>query len=356
MKLATEYGVIFIQGAKVMTSLTAKQHEVLKAVRGGATIAGIARTLGISRKAVRERRDKGLAAGGIIETPEYKITPPISEDIDTDELVERRKAEFTRRQNYEESRKLIKVKIKIPGPIGILFFGDPHVDDPGCDIAAIEKHTELVNQTQGLFAANVGDATNNWVGRLSRLYAEQETTATQAWQLCEWFVKRCAWLFIVAGNHDAWSGAGDPLIWISRQAKAMYESSSVRIALNFPQNRKVTINCSHDFKGHSQWNPAHGSMKAAQMGFRDHILVNGHRHKSGYGILKDPATGTINHCIQVASYKVYDTYAKKMGLVDQHISPCAVTIIRPDADATGLVQVFFDPELAADYLTFLRKK
>ena len=35
----------------------------------------------------------------------------------------------------------------------------------------------------------VGDITNNWVGRLMKKYADQETTRKQAIKLIEWFLK-----------------------------------------------------------------------------------------------------------------------------------------------------------------------
>jgi hypothetical protein len=34
----------------------------------------------------------------------------------------------------------------------------------------------------------VGDTTNNWTGRLARLYADQSTSAAQAWRIAEWLV------------------------------------------------------------------------------------------------------------------------------------------------------------------------
>jgi hypothetical protein len=95
-------------------------------------------------------------------------------------------------------------------------------------------------------------------------------------------------------------------------------------------------------------------MKASQMGYHDHILVNGHKHKSGYGLIKDPAAGTVSHCIQVASYKVHDRYAKDKGFPDQHISPSVVTIIDPEAPEAGFVQVFHDVDAAVDFLKWKR--
>lgn len=276
--------------------------------------------------------------------------------IPINELIEQRKRKFAAKRRHHEKTSLIRVPVKTPGPIGILFFGDPHVDDDGTDIELLEKHTDLVRNTEGLFAANVGDTTNNWVGRLARLYAEQSTSAVEAWAMCEWFVNRCEWLFMIAGNHDLWSGSGDPLKWISRQAGALYKPSEARIELSFPgTKRTAVINARHDFPGHSMWNPAHGVGRAAQMGCRDDILVCGHRHVSGYMPIKDPNSGRISHCLQVASYKVYDRYAMERGFRDQNINPATMVVINPAASReTGFIQVFFDIDNGVDYLKFLR--
>jgi hypothetical protein len=50
-------------------------------------------------------------------------------------------------------------------------------------------------------------------------------------------------------------------------------------------------------------------------------------------------------------------HAKERGFRDQHISPCAVTLINPYAEReAGLVQLYWDAEEAADVLAFKRKK
>lgn len=662
----------------------ASQTAIRKAVPGRSSITQ-ARVLELIEEGVLENRGtKNYLRCHIGEkAPEYDVEHPPTEPIDRDELVERRKTQFARKRQYEKENALIRVKVHIGGPVAILHFGDPHVDDDGTDIEALERHTDLVRRTEGFFAGNVGDTTNNWVGRLARLYGQQSTSAAEGWVLAEWFIGRCKWLYMVAGNHDChdtmtetltrlrgwlppselsehdevlgldsdgrarwqpidriirkrhtgkllevensqvslavtprhrilhrkrdyrrewgelrythaedmsrtrvaipqsgngpereavdltadqlrlaawiltdgtirrdavgvtrievyqrrsnadsveatlrrcgvvytrsertrgitsvcgrelvkepepevvfriganearrwseklgmpnkysipawawlltdrqfeeflsgmvdgdgtwkregevgafygrrtfvdqmqglcvahgyaasvytyrgdqyrlnisrrnetqldwkprevpydgevwclqvplsnfmvrrngrahfsgncWSGAGDPLHWIARQNGALYKETNVRLALDFPNGREVRVNVRHDFTGHSMWNPAHGSMRAAQQGVKDHILVNGHKHVTGYGIIKDGNSGLISHCIQVGSYKIYDRYAKEKGFRDQTVSPCAVTVIDPSADDVGLVQVFWDPELAADFLTWLRKK
>lgn len=288
---------------------------------------------------------------------EFTVTPIPDDDIDIDELVELRIKQFGKKQAHEEATKLINVKVRIEGAIGILHFGDPHVDDDGTDLAMLREHSDLTKQ-EGVWGANVGDTTNNWVGRLARLYANQATSAEQAWKLAEWFIARTRWIYMIGGNHDAWSGAADPIKWIARQSDTLYKPSECRVQLRFPSGRNVVVNARHDFAGSSQWNPAHAQMKAAQMGYRDHIMISGHKHTSGYGIIKDPQGGKVCHAIQVASYKMFDTYAKEKGFRDQTVSPACMTVIDPNLDDThpDMVKVFWDPKEGAEFLRWKRRK
>lgn len=304
------------------------------------------------RNAVKRAKRAELRVGvNIQELP--------SDEPTAEELIQGLKVNYARKEAHEQARKLISVSVPITGPVGIIHFGDPHVDDDGTDWAALERDIRLVQTTPGLYAANIGDTTNNWVGRLGHLYGQQSVTAKQAWILAEWFIKQLSghWLYLIGGNHDAWSGDGDPLRWITSQVGALYEATEARIGLKFPNGREVVINARHDFAGGSMWNPTHGPMKAAQMGVRDDVVICGHKHKSGYSPLKDPESGKVMHCLQVASYKRYDRYAREKGFRDQSLSPCVVTVIDPDAtDPVNMIQVFWSSTQGAEYLTYLRSK
>lgn len=316
---------------------------------------------GASTQRWNEKRSRERAARREAKALGVKLIPPTlpSDQPTAQELIEALKTNYARKVAYEQARKLISVPVPISGPVGILHFGDPHVDDDGTDWGALERDIRLVQSTPGLYAANIGDTTNNWVGRLGHLYGQQSTTAKQAWILAEWFIKQLQgrWLYLIGGNHDAWSGDGDPLHWITGQIGALYEATEARIGLAFPNGRSVVINARHDFAGGSMWNPTHGPMKAAQLGVRDDIVICGHKHKSGYSPLKDPETGKVMHCLQVASYRRYDRYAREKGFRDQSLSPCVVTVIDPDAsDPVNMIQCFWDAQRGAEYLTFLRSK
>ena len=341
--------------AKALGISVVRLQTILRGLReSGVEVMESPHTLKYPLAAVR-RSDGGYKpkAGG---PKPFEVKHPRPADLTGEELLARRIKQFKQKGAHETDRDLIPVTVKLRGPIGILHFGDPHVDDDGTDLSLLQRHVQICQETPGMFAGNIGDTTNNWVGRLARLYADQSTSAEEAWKLAEWFITSIEWLYIIGGNHDAWSGSGDPLKWMARQVDSLYQSSEARLALNFPNGRQVRINARHDFAGHSQWNPAHGPMKAAMLGVRDHIFVAGHRHESAYSVLKDPTTKITMHLIKAASYKVYDRYAREKGFRDNALSPCVVTVIDPTLpeESPDMIKVFWDPEVAAKYLTWRR--
>ncbi len=274
-----------------------------------------------------------------------------------EEIIEHRKKQYKHKIGAQNSRQLVNIHIQVDGPIGIAHFGDPHVDDDGTDLSQIIHYMNVINNTEGMFAGNLGDIQNNWIGRLTHLYGQQGTSAKESWRLAEYFVNKLNWLYLVAGNHDVWSGDGDPLEFIMRDHKGLYQRWGARMNLIFPNGKEVRINARHTFKGNSIWNTAHGVARAAQTGWSDHILTCGHTHVSGYQVIKNPANSLISHALQVASFKIIDNYADKLGLDDKNIFNCPVTIIDPryDDHDNRLITTIFHPETASEYLKYLRR-
>ncbi len=338
---------------------------VAKVTLAARTKQDAAKELGVSYDALKyylvnelgwENGTYGLAPpeGAKVQDVELPVLPP--GDFTYEEIKELRMREFEKVDEAKKARKLVTARVKRKGPIALFFFGDPHVDDAGTDLKTLYEHTDLINRTDGMLACNIGDTTNNWVGRLRALYAEQTVTANQAWVLAEGWLRELEgkWLFLIGGNHDLWSGAGDPLKWITR-GMGHYEEHGYRIQLKFPNGASRVINARHDWPGHSQWNPTHGPLKAAELGFRDDIYIAGHKHTSGYQVIKT-GSGNIAHAARVASYKMHDGYAEKLALRDLTISPCIVFTIDPEDDGPDGIKQFWDPEVAADYLKFLQKR
>lgn len=342
--------------------LTIESHlETLRIyAENGENAAKAAAAVGISESGFKHRLRAARLANIDPPKKDFEVPALPSEELTLAEIMEHRRKVWKRKDAGAKARKLIPVKVNLDGPIGILHIGDPHIDDDGCDFPLLESHVDLARKTPGLVCGTVGDLHNNWIGRLARLYAQQSTTARQAWMLVEWLVTTVNWLYLVKGNHDLWTGSGDPLDFIKRYADmGVMEAHGARLELAFPNGKAVRVNARHDFSGHSMWNPNHGPVKAIKGGWRDHILTCGHKHETGFGPpIKDPASGLISWPLRCAGYKRHDRYADELGLPDQNISPAILTVIDPQYadDDPRLITPFLSAEEGAEFLTWKRKR
>jgi hypothetical protein len=209
--------------------------EAVQAVAEHGTVSGAAYALGMPRGTLESRIRSARTMGIEIAAPKPFTTEDLPTELPSaDELLQRRAKQFKRKSDAIDARHLIPIQITTGGPIGIAHMGDPHVDDDGTDISLLQEHVRIINKTDGLFAGNVGDYSNNWVGRLARLYGQQSLSAAEAWVLVEWLVRAVRWLYLVGGNHDLWSGAGDPIQWMAKQARVQYQANGMRLGLTFP--------------------------------------------------------------------------------------------------------------------------
>ncbi len=307
--------------------------------------------LGISRGALSGRL---MAA----ERQRVQVDPIISVAAPPDpneplaDLLARKKAGMVRQQAHEAWAKLIDVQVRDPGPIGLLLVGDPHIDDDGCDIGQLEHDLTTVGRTKGMYAGHIGDLTNNWVGRLARLYAHQSTTFNDGLRLTEWMLGLCPNLFVVNGNHDVWNQGGDLLRFIV--SAGAHQSHGARLALRWA-GKEVRLHARHDFPGRSQFSDTHGMKREILFGHKDHILVAGHTHVDEARI-EPSIDGDVHWFFRVSGYKVVDEYAKEHRFREKRLAPSVAIVIQPDAKPAEVVKPFWCVEAAADWLTFLRKR
>ena len=294
--------------------------------------------------------------------PIFTIDPlPHDGEPTADELIAQLTARHAQRKVYHDAAKLRQVRIQIDGPIGLAFFGDPHVDDPGCAWGDLERDVRICRDTPGIMAVDVGDQTNNWVGRLQRLYADQEVTSRQALKLIEWLMGSLPWLLQVNGNHDTWNTEkGDVADYIHRLLGQLGELAECgqRLQLNLPSGVPVLMHVRHDFPGGSQFNPAHALVRETLFGYRDHIMVAGHRHTTGYIPVWHNDPRRLCHGFRCGAYKDFDHYAKEKGFQDGNWSRALGATIDPDfaSDPVRFIKPWFDLEDMAEYLTWRRAK
>lgn len=290
--------------------------------------------------------------------PDIQLPNFPDEDIPIEQIIDLQAERFTKRMASHEAHTWFPVKIRDQLPIGIMWFGDPHLDDNGCNWPELRAHVNLCRDTEGLYGANVGDTTNNWAGRLVRLYAEQDTSVKTARRLAEWFMLHSgvSWLIWILGNHDAWGDGSAILAQMAKRhgtQKLICHDWEARFSLKFPNGWEPRIYAAHNFKGNSIWNPMHGPMREGQIGEDADLYVCGDRHTSGEFGFENVSRGRYQRFVRVRGFKFMDDYARRGGFKEQREGCSALTIFDPDKRS---ISVYMDVEEGAEVLTYKRQR
>lgn len=332
-----------------------QRHATLQLYNGSKRQA--AKHLGISRSTLQRsllnpRLTELLKDQSALEFPEFP-----DDDIPVEQELAQAAERFEKRYAAVKAHEWFTVKVNDPLPIGILWFGDPHIDDNGCNLPRLMRDVELCRDTEGLYGANIGDTTNNWAGRLVKLYANQDASLKTARRRAKWFMLESGivWLVWLMGNHDIWNDGAEALKLIGANLVPMHDWES-RFILEWPDGSQIRINAAHDFKGHSQWNENHGPMKESRLGPDADLIVCGHKHNWHITTWENANRGLYPTIVRVRGYKTLDEYARHLGIREQETGASILTIIRPHADdPTGRVQAFTDVEFGAQVLTQARE-
>lgn len=268
------------------------------------------------------------------------------------DLLEDRRKEFARKKAHHEGKK--DISISLPDePYGIFLFGDLHADDPGCDIDLAMAHMEIASETPGVYAINIGDISNNWIGSLARLYAKQATTDDEAASLVEWVMDSAPWIFTCLGNHDVWASTAS---YIAQKKGLLYASHGAKLTIQ-SGNSKIRIDARHDHKGRSQFNPSHGQLSQNYRGSDCDVIVAGHTHVSAYTLVRNGVSGKKAHCLRIGSYKAYDDFAESKHFSQDTLGPCAFLTVNTNKecdDPADKIHVWHDHIDGVKYLEALR--
>jgi len=322
----------------------------------GGNVSRTAKQLDLTPRTLRHRLEKAEKAG-LMEP--RNATPVPARWRPGAEIVAARKAEFERVKSASPSR-LSVIHRPDNGPFVIVLLGDEHLDSPGTSLELFEHWIGYLDRSKHITGWSLGDMLDNWAKPLAHLYGASETPAPEGWILLQHYMDQIGDHLdaSIGGNHDKWSGSSDLLAMIMNEHGVLHRNDSLRVAYRCPNGREVTIHARHSWPGRSMWNEVHALKRAARMGVRDTILAGGHTHVSGDSTERDPMTGRMTFCYQVASFKIIDDYADTLGFLDRHISPAVALVIDPRREDTDpeLVKHFYDPAFAAEYLAFLRRK
>ena len=308
---------------------------------------------GVRQKAADLVKERGLIYGCKPEsTPAFTIERPPTVNRTIEQLIKDRAEEYGRKKAHHSAKQDgINITINAPGPYMLVFFGDPHVDDAGCDIDHLAFCLEKMRGKEHCYAMNIGDLTNNWVGKLARLYAHQTATEHEAEELMEWLIGSITWLAIILGNHDKW---GPVAARICREYGVLAVSHGAKFIIHQEGSPKRDIDARHTHAGHSMYNASHGQLKQNFKGSDADIIIGGHLHVNAETVAKNGVTQKTAYCARVSAFKKYDEYADANNFEDQAISPVVVFVIDPAHPGIFGIHRFFTIEQGYRYLVMLR--
>jgi len=322
----------------------------------GARFIGMHRTTFVSR--VRTAQVRGIKG---IKVEDVEIPPLMSGELPVEDKIEYMAKRYTRKEESYNQRQWFPIKFKDNLPFGLAFVGDPHLDSGGCNWPLLQEDVKIMASTPGMYATNLGDTTDNWVGRLSRLYAHNPATRSDAIDFAEWLISKAGvkWLWVIRGNHDMWTDSrkDDPLNWMKHPVEnAPTLDWDAKVTLQFPNKTEVKVWTQHNFKGTSIYNPLHGLMRAAKFTQLADIYAAGHIHE--YSILEheDPLTHKHYFALRARGYKHIDTFAELHGFGSQRYGSTVVAVFDPCAADDTRINCFSNLPEAAEFLTWKRSK
>lgn len=276
-------------------------------------------------------------------------------DAPIDEIIGRLAKDTARKRTALEAASWQRVHVNDKLPIGILWFGDPHLGT-SCRWDRLQRDVAHVLTAPGLYAANLGDTANYWSGSLIRLAAEEDISRKTERRLARWFLAETGipWLLWIMGNHDEWHDSADFMREMNIAGRVSMHDWDAKISLCFPVGQPVKVHIAHDFPGHSMWNKTHGPSRAAQLMSDADLYVCGHKHDWGMQQFEIPERKLCPVAVRARGYKFGDKYARRLGFAEAQHGHSVLTIICPTVNGPGKVLPFMDIDQGVKVLSALR--
>lgn len=242
-------------------------------------------------------------------------------------------------------------------PIAVVTLADLHLGSAGVDYSAIERDSELIARTDGMYAVAGGDAIDNFiVPSLLAGMASQAITASAQWSLLERYLGTIQdkVLYATVGNHDDWTRKVAQVDKFGEMVGkfGILDVGHIGVAHMFVGKQEYVAQHVHRFWSRSRLNPLWPAMRLLDHGIAPDADVNVVQHEHS------PAAGWFNRrgkhrvFIRTGSYKTKDDYAYAHGFYDSEIAP-AVVVYFPEEHR---IHVLHGVPEASQYITYLRSK
>jgi len=326
--------------------------EIQELVRQHGSIRKAAEASGIDRRTIQRK----LNGDNRTDSRPYEVAALPEGDIPIEDIISAKERQFEAVQARKKAEMWRETSIKIKGPVGILWFGDPHLDDNGCNIKLVKRDLAIARSSPAILAANLGDTLNNWVGGLQKLYAHQDMGESRAMRMARWFTESAPWWLWIYGNHCLWPTANTNLMkHFASEASGITQDWQARVQLNFPNGRKSKIHAAHNFPGHSQYNKLHGPMKKAGKSPAD-LLICGDKHCWALQQDEDAESGHVQWFARARGYKFIDSYGEQLGYDSQQYGAAIMSVYDPGNSGPGFLQCFADATEGAEFLKWKRDR
>lgn len=233
----------------------------------------------------------------------------------------------------------------------------------GCDIASVFSDLEIIENTPNMFVNWLGDLTDNFIsGWTLPINLQNTITPQQQLNVAKLYLKRLSakLKIFTAGNHDLWSSAEtgiDPIFeyLMNLDTNLLYDEHENVVNL-IVGKQELLLKVRHQWRGYSIYNQTHGIERAHfQAGNGFDIGVGGHYHNSGLYREFTGSRGLTCAAINCGTYKVYDSYSKKIGFPATNDSKSIALVIDGRKNSTQRFYGFHNLEAAANFLKFLKE-
>ena len=121
------------------------------------TVGRVCKELGVDGQDIRKQYN--------LRRRQSIVAVVVHEDEDNLQPIEELISERVKASRYKSKKaKKHQRNLTFPAePIGVIVFGDPHIDNNGCDWETLFEHIELANSMEGVLACCVGDVQPNWI-------------------------------------------------------------------------------------------------------------------------------------------------------------------------------------------------
>lgn len=333
-------------------------------VRNQATMLRRLHQLGEEVPALISRKAKAATIAPIGAEFRDIETQPEGYEEPVEALLDRIIDHNERFQEHHRQKSCIDIRVKVPGPFGVVGLPDHHLNNVGTLVRRAFDDAMVIHQHPALFCVGIGDWLDNFiVGFLERERRKDVMSNSDAWRLAEHYISILAPKLIAAisGNHMDWTTSAGGVDVLKKMLAdyglgPIYDPDQVRVRLLPPQGESFTHLARHKYRGNSRFNSVHAiTVHILENWQGEDVVWGGHIHVAGHVQLEKRWMGQarVVHGIQLGAYKTIDGYA-----IREHFRPnqpflTPMTIHIPE---TGETIFHSDMYRGIEHLDLLRRE